>query len=127
VIFALARFSPEKGSQNVLQVLSASTVQLKSGEIIKLTGLYFPDQATDDAGPFALIAIKILKDMLIDQEIVIYQTRNKEVGRVNRMGHSLAHIARKNDASNSGQRLMVATRNIVRKLPASSSLLGWMN
>jgi endonuclease YncB( thermonuclease family) len=85
------------GTGTVTQIISPSTIQLKSGEIVRLSGLNFPDYSEDNAGSFSLLAVKVLKDMLEGQQIVIYQTRNKAVGRMNRMGHSLAHLARSSD------------------------------
>ncbi len=87
----------QTGTGIVMQVISPATLQLKSGEIIRLTGLYFPDYSEDDAGPFALLSVKILRDMLEGQKVTLYQTRNKSVGRMNRMGHTLAHVVRDSD------------------------------
>lgn len=87
----------QTGSGLVMQVISPSTIQLKSGEIVRLSGIYFPDYSEDEAGPFSLLAVKILKDMLEGQQVTLYQTRNKEMGRINRMGHALAHVVRNSD------------------------------
>jgi micrococcal nuclease len=87
------------GTGTVTQIISPSAVQLKTGEIVRLSGLNFPDYSEDNAGAFSLLAVKVLKDMLDGQQMVIYQTRNKSVGRMNRMGHSLAHLVRASDGA----------------------------
>ena len=89
----------ETGSANVLEVISPLTMKLDNGDIVRLSSLHLTDYTPDNAGPFALTALKILKDMLEGQTVVIYQTKNKDLGRTNRMGHSLAHIARKSDGA----------------------------
>lgn len=89
----------QTGTGTVAQVLSPATVQMSTGEIVRLAGLYFPDYSEDNAGPYALSAMNILKDMLVGQPVVLYQTRKAGVGRMNRMGHSLAHLVRQSDGA----------------------------
>jgi hypothetical protein len=87
----------ETGKADVLEVISPQTMKLSNGDIIHLVGLHFTDDTPQDAGPFALTALKILKDMLEGETVLIYQTRQKDRGRTNRMGHVLAHIVRQKD------------------------------
>jgi len=89
----------ETGQARVLQIVSPQTIQLDNGTLIDLTGVHFPDMTPEDAGPFALLGLKLLKDMLTQQEVRIYQTRDKTQGRVNRLGHALAHVVRKKDGA----------------------------
>lgn len=89
----------QTGTGTVLQIISPGLLQLKSGEIIRLSGLHFPDYTVDESGPFALTSVKILADMLQEQPVILYQTRNSAVGRMNRMGHTLAHLVRASDGA----------------------------
>ena len=89
----------ETGTAQVLEVISPLTMKLDNGDIVRLSSLHLTDYTPDNAGPFALTALKILKDMLEGQVVVIYQTNNKDLGRTNRMGHALAHIVRKSDGA----------------------------
>lgn len=79
-------------SAHVVDVLAPNTVQLSNGQIIRLAGLHFPDYTARETGPFALTALKILKDMLNGKKVDIYQTPNSKKGRQNRMGQQIAHL-----------------------------------
>jgi micrococcal nuclease len=85
------------GSGRVIQIIDPQTLQLQDGRLIRLTGLDFPDLSPHDAGDFALTAQKILRDMLLNQDVDIYQTKDANLGRVNRMGHHLVHLERANE------------------------------
>jgi endonuclease YncB( thermonuclease family) len=87
------------GQAKVAQVISPLTLQLDNGQIVRLSGLHMPDYNGDQAGAFSVLALKVLQDLLVGQEIALYQTRKKDTGRINRMGHSLAHIARTEDGA----------------------------
>jgi len=87
----------ETGTAQVLQVITPLTLKLSNGDIIRLSGLHLTDYTPDNAGPFALTALKVLQDMLEGENVRIYQTKKKDVGRTNRMGHKLAHLVRKRD------------------------------
>ena len=89
----------EVDTSEVLEVISPVTMKLANGDIIRLSGIHLTDYTTEHAGPFALTALKILKDMLEGQKVTIYQTKKKDWGRTNRMGHTLAHIERQSDGS----------------------------
>ncbi len=79
-------------SAEVIEVITPQTIMLRNGQIIHLAGIRFPDYTPQVAGSFAVTAIKILKDMLGGQSVEVYQTKNKDWGRSNRMGHDLAHL-----------------------------------
>lgn len=84
------------GSAAVRKIITPDTLELDNGRIIKLAGLYFPDETPQETGPYALLAIKVLKDMLTGKTVEIYQTPKKDWGRENRMGHQIAHLLRVN-------------------------------
>lgn len=77
----------------VEQVIDGTTILLKDKKIIRLPSLYIlPD---DDV---ALSAKETLaRELPPGTEIVLYQTRRQEIGRLNRMGQILAHPVRKKD------------------------------
>lgn len=87
------------GGGRVLQVVSPQEIQLADGRIVRLSGLYFPDYSTEEAGPFALLAMRVLKDMLEGRDVLLYQTPDKDLGRVDRMGRQLAHAVRRDDGA----------------------------
>ena len=87
------------GMAEVLNVIDPQTVQLHDGRIIRLAGVEFPDFNVQDAGEFALTATEILRDMFKGQAVMIYQTKRKDWGRSNHLGHQIAHIARKSDGA----------------------------
>lgn len=82
------------GSANVINVIDPQTLQLQDGRIIRLSGLEFPDLGVHEAGDFSVMAVKILEDMLLGQSVNIYQTKKRDWGRMNRMGHHFAHLER---------------------------------
>jgi len=84
------------GVAHVTHIIDPQTLQLDDGRIIALVGLDQPYIYAREDSPLSLLTIKILDDMLKGQQIKIYQTR-KEIGRLNRMGHHLAHIERDSD------------------------------
>lgn len=73
-------------------------LQLNNGRIVELAGITVPEQGGYTAGKEAVLAKDFL-DSLFDkdtgQEVILYQTPGSGKGRVNRMGHDLAHVVRK--------------------------------
>ncbi len=66
---------------------------------MRLTGIDLPDYRPGEPGDFSLAALSVLRDMLEGQSVTLYQTREKDRGRMNRMGHMLAHIVRDEDGA----------------------------
>ncbi len=97
--FPAADFSSltDTGNAKVKDVIDPLTIELTDGRLINLTGLDFPDFDPYEPGPLSVTAIKILKDFLVGRDITLYQTKNSKKGRVNRMGHLIAHIERRED------------------------------
>lgn len=89
----------ETGVAKVAQIIDPQTLQLADGRIIALAGMDFPDMGLHQSGELAQLAAQILRDMLEGKEVRIYQTEGKDWGRSNRMGHHIAHIARKSDGA----------------------------
>jgi micrococcal nuclease len=85
------------GLKNVTAVIDPQTVQLEDGTVVRLAGLDFADYDPENPGEFSMTAMDILKDMLVGKEVVLYQTINKDEGRLNRMGHNIAQLERQSD------------------------------
>lgn len=81
----------------VAQIIDPQTLQLSDGRLVRLAGLEFPDYNLHDQGALSITAMQILSDMLIGKDVYFYQTKKKDWGRSNRMGHHIGHIARKSD------------------------------
>lgn len=85
------------GMVNVKAVIDPQTIQLEDGHIVRLTGIDFPDFNPDEPGDFSLTAMQILRDMLVGKTVLLYQTVNREEGRINRMGQDIAQVQRESD------------------------------
>ncbi len=85
------------GTAEVISIIDPQTVQLHDGRIIRLSGIDFPDLQIHEAGDFSVTSVKVLKDMLLNQGVNIYQTKKSDWGRTNRMGHDIAHLERIKD------------------------------
>lgn len=82
------------GTARVAKVISPYTVQLDDGRTLWLVNIEYPGYDPHEPSKLTLTALDILRDMLEGQTIEIYQSPKKGVGRLNRMGHHLAHIKR---------------------------------
>lgn len=82
------------GTEKVSEIINPLTVKLEDGRFINLAGLDFPDLDFYEPGELSIATIKILDDFLIGQHVRIYQTKDKNKGRLNRMGHHIAHLER---------------------------------
>ncbi|MGB4056871.1 MAG: thermonuclease family protein [Alphaproteobacteria bacterium] len=87
----------QTGLATVTAIIDPQTVQLEDGHIVRLAGLDFPDLNPNEPGEFSLISMKILRDMLEGKPVILYQTTNRDEGRINRMGQDIAHLQRQSD------------------------------
>lgn len=79
----------------VVEIIDPLTIRLDDDSIVSLTGLDYPDLDYYQPGNFAIMTLKIMKDFLLDQDVTLYQTKNDGLGRINRMGHQLGHLVRR--------------------------------
>ena len=87
-----------RGEQSkVTDAIGPLTLLLKNGQIIRLSGIHIPNSHGDEASPLAVTARDILKDMFAGQRVQLYQTKDKNMGLRNRMGHTLVHLERLDD------------------------------
>lgn len=104
----------------VAQIIDPLRVQLHDGTIIQLASLDIPDMNVTDSGEHALAARDFLQEFLDQQPVRLYQTKNADTGRENRMGYQLGHLVRKSDEawvqgtllSNGLARILPTTRNL---------------
>ncbi len=82
-----------------MQVIDPLTIKLENGTTIHLLGLNIPDLDPYDPGHFSVMTVNILKDFLQNKDVDIYQTKSDKISRLNRMGHEMAHLVRKEDGS----------------------------
>jgi micrococcal nuclease len=80
------------GTAKVTAVIDPYTVQLDDGRLVRLSSINAPDFSVEDAGPISVLALRLLRDMLNGKTVALYQTKKKDRGRLNRMGHHLAHL-----------------------------------
>jgi len=89
-----------EGRFSVTQVIAPNVVSLSDGRIIALTGMDLPDLwHKDGPGPYAQTAKRVVTDMLLGQDVRVFRTKNKKLGRTNRMGHHIAHLERASDGA----------------------------
>lgn len=86
-----------EGQADVLKIIDPQTILLHDGRTIHLSGLNFPDLTPNYAGEFSVLAKQILEDFLLGQTVEVYHTPRENWGRMNRMGHHLAHLKRTSD------------------------------
>ncbi len=82
------------GTSRVTEIVNPLTIKLEDGRIIHLAGLDFPDLNYYEPGDLAVTASQILEDFLKNKKVIIYQTPSSQKGRMNRMGHNIAHLVR---------------------------------
>lgn len=85
------------GKAKVVEVVNPLTVKLDDGRFIHLVGLDIPDLDYYEPGELSVTAVKILDDFLKDKRVYVYQTRSSNQGRINRLGHHIAHLVRIDD------------------------------
>jgi len=81
------------GSNRVDRIIDALTITLKDGKIVRLAAIDVPGLNGAEPDDSALLAFQLMQELLPEgTEIALYQTRNANTGRENRMGQHLAHL-----------------------------------
>jgi len=106
----------KSGISKVIEVINPMTVKLEDGRMIALAGLDYPDLDFYDPGELAVTAQKVLEDFLIDKKVIIYQTPKSDSGRMNRMGHHIAHLARIDENSPNDEQSAIWTQGLMLSL-----------
>jgi micrococcal nuclease len=80
------------------KVIDSRTVLMKDNKIIRLLAVEYPLNLGEDMSPAEIAAKDRLEKLLPEAtEVEIWQSFNSKTGRVNRMGHVLAHLVIKKD------------------------------
>lgn len=85
------------GTARVDSVIDPLTLQLDNKEFVSLVGLDIPDFNPHAPGPLSTMALTILQDYTIGKEFRLYQTKDRNTGRTNRMNHKMYHLVREDD------------------------------
>ncbi|MFK7840605.1 MAG: thermonuclease family protein [Bdellovibrionales bacterium] len=80
------------GQERVQDVVSPVELLMEDGSIIRLVGIDIPTLNYDNPSALAVTARDIMRDLLSGQRVEVYQTRDRNVGLINRMEHRLAHV-----------------------------------
>ncbi len=84
------------GIVTVTRVIDPLRTELDDGRIVQLSTLDFPDLAPERAGDLSALALDRLRAMLEQKRVTLYQTKNEDKGRRNRMGYHLGHLVTHN-------------------------------
>ncbi len=83
-------------SLRVVKVIDAQTILMNDGKIVRLSGIGYPFITGTNDSDVALTAKLLLEKLLTaGTDVLVYQTRQAEEVRVNRMGHLIAHLVTK--------------------------------
>lgn len=87
-----ARPLSETRSDRVRKIIDQTRVLTQSGRIVELSGIEVPQDFVFESNEI----IKLIFKDSSDSDMLMYQTPGAGDGRVNRLGHDLAHIVRRN-------------------------------
>lgn len=88
---------PGKDSR-VTSVIDATRINLADGRIVELSGIEIPQiggYMLSEEAATASEFIKKLFENVAERDVMLYQTSGSGKGRVNRIGHDLAHVVRR--------------------------------
>lgn len=87
---------PETVAVKVKTIIDPLTFISQEDKIYRLSGLDSPSLSDMDApAEFTEKALEALKDLILDKEILVYLTQDRNKGRVNHMGHTLVQAKTK--------------------------------
>ncbi len=78
----------------VRRVIDPLRLELMDGRIVQLPGIDIPDMDAHEPGDITVAAVILLRPLLENKTVRLYQTRDPRKGRVNRMGYELAQAER---------------------------------
>lgn len=82
----------QTGRAKVASVIDPLRIRLDDGRIFQLSALRVPGMDANNPSALSLETQAYLATELTGKDILIYQTKDEEEGRVNRFGYHLAHI-----------------------------------
>ncbi|MCB1539149.1 MAG: thermonuclease family protein [Alphaproteobacteria bacterium] len=88
------RFRMTVPKARVTDVLDGVTIETDNKTKVRLTGIWVPWESADDPGETVRRAAALLKKVAQGRYVRLYQTKDGNVGRTNRMGQTLAQVER---------------------------------
>lgn len=82
----------EDRTDRVTEIIDPLTLRLENAGIVRLVGLDIPDFNPYQPGVIAESTATILRDMLLNRRVKLYQTSDKSTGRTNRLQQKLYHV-----------------------------------
>lgn len=79
----------------VRRIIDPLRLELTDGSMIQLSGIDIPEMTGQDPGDVAVAVSIFLKDLLENKQARLYQTKDADNGRVNRMGYQLVQLEKK--------------------------------
>lgn len=108
------------GEQQVEEIIDPLRLRLLDGRILQLSGIDIPDLTPYDTGEIGLAAMTLLKETFLKKYVKIYQDKNKDKGRMNRMGYHIAHLSEKN--SNLWIQALLIQNGLARVRPSAQNI-----
>lgn len=81
--------------QFIDQVIDGLRLKLKNDHIVQLSSIEIPGIDPYEPSDISIQAKEFLTSLLKDKEVRLYQSKDPDKGRLNRMGYDLAHLERK--------------------------------
>lgn len=90
----------QTGNNRMVNTIDGTTLHLQSGETVELSAIWIPQGRGYEASDELVRAKQFLDSLLMDNDgdrnVTLYQTNLAGQGRINRLGHDMAHVVRKN-------------------------------
>jgi micrococcal nuclease len=92
------KFRLTKPKARVTQVIDGQTLVINNTETLHLPAIYIPWEFDRDPGEYGKRAKDFVDENFNDKFIRVYQSRNKDRGLLNALGHSAGYITRADDS-----------------------------
>lgn len=102
------------------QIIDPLRIRMKNRRIVQLTGIEIPDLNMTEPGDISVAARDYLEKLTLNKQLRLYQTKNQNKGRTNRMGYTLGHLVLPFDNEVWIQGALLS-QGLARVLPAASN------
>lgn len=86
-------------NNRMVNTIDGTTLHLQSGETVELSAIWIPPGHGYEASDELIRAKQFLDSLIMDNDsdrnVTLYQTNLSGQGRINRLGHEMAHVVRK--------------------------------
>ena len=87
-------------NNRMVNTIDGTNLHLQSGETVELSAIWIPQGAGYQSSDELVRAKQFLDSLIMDNDgdrnVTLYQTNLSGQGRINRLGHEMAHVVRKN-------------------------------